>query len=110
MIKLVLLKSGEEVITQIEEMVVNNNVVGYYFKKPCVAKLSAVSSEDGVKYNIKLNPWIPLSKDEIIPVVTDWVVTMLEPVDKLKTMYEEGIVNAKSESVDSGESDSGDTD
>ena len=53
-----------------------------------------------------------LSKDEIIPVVTDWVISIVEPVDRLKEMYVEGLKNMKIENlqVDSGESDSGDTD
>ena len=38
MIKLVLLKSGEEVISQIEEMVVNEKVVGYFFKLPALVQ------------------------------------------------------------------------
>ena len=54
-----------------------------------------------------------LSKDEIIPVVTDWVISIVEPVDRLKEMYVEGLKkheDRKSASTDSGESDSGDTD
>lgn len=108
MIKLVLLKSGEEVISQIDEMVVNEKVVGYFFKLPAAVKLYK-----DTEYSIKLTPWMPLSKDEIIPVVTDWVISIVEPVDRLKEMYVEGLKkheDRKSASVDSPESDSGDTD
>ena len=38
-IKLALLKSGEDVIADMEEMVANDQVVGYFLKYPCVAKL-----------------------------------------------------------------------
>ena len=38
-IKLALLKSGEDVIADMEEMVHNDQVVGYFLKYPCVAKL-----------------------------------------------------------------------
>ena len=30
---------------------------------------------------------MPLSADQTIPIATDWVVTMVEPVAKLKEMY-----------------------
>jgi len=91
MIKLVLLKSGEEVITDIEEMVVNEKVVGYFFNKPCSAKLFEDIEEDEPQYSIKLTPWIPLSSDDKIPVVTDWVISIMNPIDKLKEMYEKGV-------------------
>ena len=112
MIKLVLLKSGEEVITIIEEMIVNEKVVGYFFKHPCAAKLYSDGSPED-KYRIKLTPWMPLSKNEVIPVVSDWIISITDPVDKLQQMYEKGIEKheaGKSESIDSTESESGNTD
>ena len=42
---------------------------------------------------MQLTPWAPLSKDEMIPMVADWVVTITEPIDQLKEMYEKGIEN-----------------
>ena len=33
------------------------------------------------------------SKEERIPIPADWMITMVEPVTKLKEMYEEDIVN-----------------
>ena len=32
-------------------------------------------------------------QDEIIPITADWLITMVEPIDKLKEMYIEDIVN-----------------
>ena len=37
-------------------------------------------------------PWMPLSADSHIPVPSDWVVTMVEPKEKLKQMYLEDVV------------------
>ena len=94
-IKLALLKSGEDVIADMEEMVHNDQVVGYFLKYPCVAKL--VGNEvDGVgktkePFKLRLTPWMPLSKDTTIPVVADWVITIMEPIDDLKETYENGI-------------------
>jgi hypothetical protein len=106
-IKLVLLKSGEDIISDLTEMVVgeeeNRVVVGYFFKKPCIVKMRTPSqnllteeTQGNIRksnYEVSLFPWMPLSKEEVIPVTADWVVTLVEPVEKLKNMYIEDIIN-----------------
>jgi len=101
-VKLALLKSGEDVISDIQEMVIKTDdgeekVVGYFFTKPCVVKLlnpDNLSDENGNKaFEISMFPWFPLSKDTKIPVTADWVVTLVEPIEKLKTMYREGVLD-----------------
>ena len=106
-IKLVLLKSGEDIIADLTEMAVgeeeNRVVVGYFFNKPCIVKMRAPAqnllteeNQGNIKrsnYEVSLFPWMPLSKEEVIPVTADWVVTMVEPVEKLKNMYIEDIIN-----------------
>ena len=101
-IKLMHLKSGEDVISDVTEMCVgteeNRQVIGYHLHKPCVVKMRDpnVIKEDGPKkqsgFAVSLFPWMPLSKDEKIPVPADWLITMVEPVTKLKEMYIEDIV------------------
>ena len=101
-IKLMLLKSGEDVISDVTEMCVgseeNRQVIGYNLNKPCVVKMRDpnLMEEDGPKkksgFAVSLFPWMPLSKDETIPVPADWMITMVEPVTKLKEMYTEDIV------------------
>ena len=44
-------------------------------------------------FEVSLFPWMPLSKDERIPIPADWMVTMVEPVLKLKEMYIEDVIN-----------------
>ena len=109
-IKLVLLKSGEDIISDLNEMVVgdeeNRAVVGYFFNKPCLVKMRTPaqnllteenqSNINKTNYEVSLFPWMPLSKDETIPVPADWVVTMVEPVEKLKNMYLEDVINNES--------------
>ena len=104
-IKLLVLKSGEDMIADVKEMAFGEEdqrrVVGYYLNKPCVIKmrdpnlLNDESEGRGRKagYEVSLFPWIPLSAEETIPVPSDWVVTMVEPTVKLKEMYVEDIVN-----------------
>ena len=97
-IKLALLKSGEEVISDIDEMMTDKKtVVGYYFTNPCRAILTTSEDEgeaddeiEGVEtppVSIKLLPWLPLADEEKIPVVADWVISIVEPQPKLKELY-----------------------
>lgn len=116
-IKLMLLKSGEDIIADVSEMVSGTSddnpesvrVIGYFLDKPCIIKMrnpNLISDESGENikksgYEVSLFPWIPLSKDEKIPMPADWLITMVEPVSKLKEMYIEDIVNHGKNSKDS---------
>ena len=103
-IKLLLLKSGEDMIASVKEMAYgegdDRRVVGYYLNRPCVIKMRDPNVmpelQDGATqkagYEVSLFPWIPLSAEETIPIPSDWLVTMVEPTIKLKEMYVEDIV------------------
>ena len=117
-IKLLVLKSGEDIIADVNEMVVGEEeekrVVGYFLDKPCVVKIinSQVVEEEAQKqnsFNVSLYPWVPLSADNIIPVPSDWLITMVEPAYKLKEMYVKDIVKNGNQS-DSTDDNSADTD
>ena len=94
-VKLSLLKSGEDVIADIEEMVLDEKVVGYFFNDPCVVKLLAKDAGNSGKTpcQLQLTPWLPLTQEKKIPVAPDWVITMVEPMPQLKKMYEDGVLN-----------------
>ena len=122
-IKLALLKSGEDVITDMTEMCVgeeeNRRVIGYYFDRPCVVKMQdtrnlpelTIGNEQKAGYSVSLFPWMPLSKEDKIPIPADWMITMVEPVTKLSQMYDEDIVkNGKDNQRDSTDDDSTDSD
>ena len=105
-IKLVMLKSGEDIITDLQEIKSEDEVIGYYFDDPRIVKMyepkePTLLSEDGAnkeyasRFNVRFYPWIPLSKDSKIPCSADWVITIVEPLDKLKEQYEEKLINAK---------------
>ena len=118
-IKLALLKSGEEVISDIGEMVTDKKtVVGYYFTNPCRAILTTSEDEDEADdeieevetppVSIKLLPWLPLANEERIPVVADWVISIVEPQPKLKELYTKACENyEKRKSQSSSLSDTG---
>ena len=116
-IKLMLLKSGEDVIADVTEMCVgteeNRQVIGYHLNKPCVVKMRdpKLIKEKGPKkqsgFEVSLFPWIPLTSQEVIPVPADWLITMVEAAEKLKEMYIEDIVEyGKDDKGDSTDDDS----
>jgi hypothetical protein len=100
-VKLLLVKSGEDIISDVSEMVIGGEeddkedfrrVVGYYLDSPCVVKIinQSFSSPDNDKnqgVEVSLHPWIPLTSDKKIPIPADWVITMVEPAPSLKKMY-----------------------
>ena len=118
-IKLVLLKSGEDIIADVTEMAVGEekekSIVGYFLDRPCVIRMrdpNLIKEEGPQKqsgFQVSLFPWIPLSKDTRIPVPADWLITMVEPAYKLKEMYVEDIVKNGNQS-DSTDDNSADTD
>ena len=115
-IKLALLKSGEEVISDIDEMITDKQaVVGYYFTNPCRAILTTpeieVDEEDFRKNNqYQLNYYLGclLLMKIRIPVVADWVISIVEPQPKLKELYTKACENyEKRKSQSSSLSDTG---
>jgi hypothetical protein len=109
-IKLLLLKSGEDIIADVQEMVSGDEnkkvVFGYFLTKPCVVKMykpNVLTEESDItqkaSFQVSLYPWLPLSKDQKIPLVADWVVTMVNPTDKLEKMYMEDVINYDSKNT-----------
>ena len=97
-VKILLLKSGEDVIADLKEMVSpDEKVIGYFLTKPCVVKLIPKDSEDESRTEtaIRMYPWMPLAKEKDIPLPTDWVVTIVTPIEKVEQMYKEDVLNSK---------------
>jgi hypothetical protein len=95
-VKLAILKSGEDVIADIQEMVVGGDtesqrVVGYFFNKPCAVKIKRNDEEDK-SFQISLFPWLPLTKTTKVPVSVDWVVTIVDPIETLEKMYNRDVL------------------
>jgi hypothetical protein len=102
-VKHVILKSGERLIANVQEMVFEDKTVGYYLEKPCVVNIdysklkSGESNNKKTSFDVSLYPWIPFSKDTHIPTPLDWVVTIVEPVDMLLEMYKQNVLESNSE-------------
>ena len=119
-IKILVLKSGEDVIADIKEMMTSDNqVMGYILTKPCVVKLMSaapltaeeedVSNPEGTsEVRIRMHPWAPLAKEKQVPLSTEWVVTMFSPIDKVLDMYKKQVLkeNGKTDTTDSSDKQS----
>ena len=96
-VKILLLKSGEDVISDVKEMISpDKKVIGYFLSKPCVVKLLPKTTDGNKREtSISMYPWMPLAKEKQIPLPPDWVVTMVTPIEKVETMYKEDVLNGK---------------
>jgi hypothetical protein len=96
-VKVVLLKSGETLITEAKEAVVEGKTQAYVFNKPFVVTVSEpylLTEESELvdnSINVVLSPWIIFTPDEDIAVIPDWVVTIVDPVEGLLKMYQERV-------------------
>ena len=91
-IKVLVLKSGEDVIADVQEMMSSSDqVMGYFLNKPCVVKLQA--KETNTDVSVRMHPWMPIAREKMIPITADWVVTMVTPEEKIQEMYENQVLN-----------------
>ncbi len=94
-IKLALLKSGEQVIADAKELVSEEKVRGYLFTRPhkvvSTQPLLLTEEQDDNSVEVTLSPWIILSADKEVVVPTDWVVTVVDPLESVVKMYEEKV-------------------
>ena len=87
MIKLLLLRHGEEIISTVKEIVEpeTEKPLGYHLHKPF--RLDIVDQSQGQGYQLEWFPWAPLSKDNDFYLPGSHVVTVYNPLDALMTQY-----------------------
>jgi hypothetical protein len=98
-IKLVLLKTGEKLITDAKELISDEKLCGYLFENPLKVSMVepiTLSSQDEVDINddgitVSISPWIELTTDTKIPVYSDSVIAIVEPLESLKNLYMEKV-------------------
>ena len=96
-VKLLLLKSGEEVITEAKEIVnpETKEPMGYHLHNPF--RLDIVSNDGGIVFNnekgyqISWVPWAPLSKDKDFFLPAGHVITAYDPLDSISEQYVQAI-------------------
>ena len=59
-----------------------------------------LDSEVKSEMKVRMHPWMPLAKESAIPLSTDWVVTMITPVDKVLDMYTKEVLPAYGKETD----------
>ena len=97
-VKLVLLKSGEKLISDLKEGFVEDKLVCYLLEKPCTMTINGTYKilDDGVdggnKVSVSLQSWPSFSKQETIEISPDWIITIVEPTDEIKETYENQIL------------------
>jgi hypothetical protein len=100
-VKLILLKSGENIVSDVKEGYFEDKLICYILDKPCDVSINGTykilddDDEEENKVSISLRPWPSLSKQTTIELVVDWVVTIVDPVDSLKKMYETQVLGIK---------------
>ena len=109
-VKLAILKSGEDIVADIKEMIVGEGdaarVVGYVLTKPVSVSLNRkeiIVDDEEESFEVRLIPWCPLTKGEKIPITADWVVTIVDPINKITAMYKKEVLGDASESSSSDE-------
>ena len=96
-IKILLLKSNEEIITEVQEIANpdSKQAIGYHLHKPF--RLEIVSDEGELVFNrekgyqLSWFPWAPLSKDKDFFLPSEHVITAYDPLDSIADQYIQAI-------------------
>ena len=96
-IKILLLKSNEEIITEVQEIANpdSKQAIGYHLHKPF--RLEIVSDEGELVFNrekgyqLSWFPWAPLSKDKDFFLPSEHVITAYDPLDSIADQYVQAI-------------------
>ena len=95
-IKLTLLKSGEQLISDMKELVAEgqDQAHAYLLDNPHTVEINEkqfVTEEEKVEgdygINVALLPWIILSKDKKMIIPVDSVLTVVEPLESVTQLY-----------------------
>ena len=96
-IQLVLLKSGEQIIADIQELVNDDNkVVSVLLTNPYKVQFLTPEllfegaknyEQDEVEHRVSFFPWIVLSQDKKMCIDPDWIVTVVKPHEWITESY-----------------------
>ena len=101
-VKLLLLKSGEQVLADTKELrrkedvPMVDKVYGYLITQP--HKVSAnkplvltENVDEQRNVEITLAPWILLTEDKVMTIPKEWVITRVNPIDSIVKLYKEKV-------------------
>ena len=108
-IKLSLLKTGEQLISEMKELVSEGQeqAHAYMLENPHIVEIKDrqfVTEEDKKKggdfgIDVVMIPWIVLSKDKKMIIPVDTVLTIVEPLDSVTQMYKDKCESFKMEEI-----------
>ena len=93
-VKIAILKSGEQIISDISEGFAGEKMVCYIFNDPCLIFINGsfeVKETDKLnenKMSVSLYPWPTLTTDKVVQIPLDVVTTLVNPNPDLKELYE----------------------
>ena len=101
-IKLLLLKSGEQVLADTKELrrkddvPMVDKVYGFLLTQPhkVTANKPVVLTEnfdEQRNVEITISPWILLTQDKVMTVPKEWVITIVNPIESVVKMYQEKV-------------------
>ena len=101
-IKLLLLKSGEQVLADTKELrrkddvPMVDKVYGFLLTQPhkVTANKPVVLTEnfdEERNVEITISPWILLTEDKEMTVPKEWVITIVNPIESVVEMYQEKV-------------------
>ncbi len=92
---LINLQSGDQIVADMKEIVSEDKPIAYLFHKPqkVILNNQIVLSEnkDQSSIEVTLSSWILISDEDDVPVSVNQVVTLVDPVESIRKMYEEKI-------------------
>ena len=100
-VKVVMLNTREDVITDVLELAVpegdDQKVIGYRLQKPCqiwmhYENVATTPGNDSQLGHLKLKPFTSLSADESIDIKADDVLAIVEPIPQAKNLYEKYVI------------------
>jgi hypothetical protein len=107
-VKLILLQSGESIVSEIKEGYFQDKLVCYILENPCIVFVNGtykiLDQEDNAdtenKVSVSLRRWpsmLSLAKEQMttIELSPNSIVTVLDPIDSLKKMYETQVLGIK---------------
>ena len=108
-IKLTLLKTGEQIISDMKELVSegDENAHAYMLENPHTVEINEkqfITEEEkevgDYGIDVSLLPWLILSKDKKMIIPTDSVLTVVEPLESVTQLYLDKIGSFDMEEID----------
>ena len=108
-IKITVLKSGEQIISDMKELMAENEekVQAYMLVNPHTYEISEKQfmtedekEEGDYGIDVSLLPWLILSKDKMMIIPTDCVLTVVEPLESVTQLYLDKVGSFDMEEID----------